>query len=370
MIDLTIDVEAKKDLLAQFTGDKLQVLGSVLNVESVDLKKVFFEEDDLPGKDEILKSLKENLAQAQADGLTWQNDIEPGLAEVAQAVINYGTLFANALPVVRKLIKSDTAENRQALQQIFAGLADSVSRQIDTLGLIMGSFTSFAARISQDAINFSEDNQNFSELEKSDEENLKEAKAAIDNLNELIDQYNKDINQKLIQEEEYLTIADIVIGAGGVIGKAAEPLEALGLAIGLFFIIGAGMTIEELASEIDEVFQAAMEEAKYKVEITMLTEQLMCLNVTSAALQGIVTELGDITTTLQGIIEEWNSIGSTLKEAETELGDTSQPLDQIINGFNLGRASAEWEEAVAFAQKIERLNISSAKQKLVTPAPW
>ncbi len=234
----------------------------------------------------------------------------------------------------------------------------------------MGSFTSFAARISQDAINFSEDNQNFSELEKSDEENLKEAKAAIDNLNELIDQYNKDINQKLIQEEEYLTIADIVIGAGGVIGKAAEPLEALGLAIGLFFIIGAGMTIEELASEIDEVFQAAMEEAKYKVEITMLTEQLMCLNVTSAALQGIVTELGDITTTLQGIIEEWNSIGSTLKEAETELGDTSQPLDQIINEFNLGRASAEWEEAVAFAQKIERLNISSAKQKLVTPAPW
>ncbi|WP_434509830.1 HBL/NHE enterotoxin family protein [Desulfitobacterium sp. AusDCA] len=370
MVDLTIDVEAKKDLLAKFTGDKLQVLGSVLSVGSVDLSKVFFEEDNLPGKDEILQSLKDHLALAQVDGQAWQNDIEPGLAGVAQAVINYGTLFANALPSIRKLMKNDTSENRQALQQIFAGLAGSVSQQIDALGLIMGSFNSFAAKMNQDAINFSKDNQNFSELEKSDEENLEEAKAAIDNLNDLIDQYNKDINQKIMQEEDCLTIADVAIAAGGDLGKAAEPLEALGLAIGLFFIISAGLTAQELSSEIDAAFQAAMEEAKYKVEITQLTEQLMCLNVTSSALQEAVSELGDIILTLQGIIDGWTSIGSTLKEAETELGDSSQPMDQIINEFNLGRASAEWEEAIAFAQKMEVLNIYFGKQKLVTPPPW
>jgi hypothetical protein len=370
MVDMTIDVEAKKDLLAKFTGDKLQVLGSVLSVESVDLSKVLFEEDDLPGKDEILQSLKDNLAQAQVDSQAWQNDIEPGLAGVAQAVINYGTLFANALPSIRELMKSDTAENRQTLQQIFAGLADSVSQQIDTLGLIMSSFNFFAAKINKDAINFSEDNQNFSELEKSDEENLKEAKAAIDNLNDLIDQYDKDINQKIIQDEDYLTIADIVIAAGGVLGKAVEPLEALGLAIGLFFIISAGLTAQELASEIDGVFRAAMEEAKYKVEITQLTEQLMCLNVTSSALKGTVSEIEDITMTLRGIIDDWTSIGSTLKEAETEFGDSSQPMDQIINEFNLGRTSSQWEEAVSFAQKMEVLNIYFGKQKLVTPPPW
>jgi len=55
----------------------------------------------------------------------------------------------------------------------------------------------------------------------------------------------------MIKEKEDLTIADIAIAAGGVIGKAAEPIEALGLAIGLFFIVSAGLTVQELASEVD-----------------------------------------------------------------------------------------------------------------------
>ena len=369
MIDLTIDVEAKKDLLAQFVGDKLQVLGAILSVGNVSLNKVLFEEQDIPDKDVILQALRENLAKAQSDGLTWQNDIETSLAGVPQAVINYGTLFANALPNIRKLIKEDNPSNRDVLKQIFSGLVNSVGGQIETLDKIKESIALIAGDIKQDSDNFSENNQNFSQLEKIDEENLKEARAAIDSLNESISKYNKEITQKVIKAEEDLTIADIVISAGGAIGKAAEPVEALGLAVGLCFIISAGLNIQELSSEIDALFQAAMQEAKHKVAITQLTEQLQCLHVTSSGLKAMVSEVQDIIDTLQGIIDGWEMIGSNLKAAENQLDDFSQPLDQILSEFNLGRASAEWEEVVIFAQKMEGLNILFGKQKLVTPRP-
>jgi|GEM_PF-4759504 len=366
MIDLTFDVEARKDLLAQFVGDKLQAWGAISSVENVNLRKVLFADQNVPNKDALLASLQDDLANAQKNGMTWLNDVQPELSAVAQCFINYGTLFANTLPTIRAALKQDTPDNRNQLKQIFSGLEKSTAQQVSSLTDIAKTIQDIAGKIAQDAANFSDNNQNFSDLEKIDEENLQEAKAAIQQLSDLIDQYNKEITKNIIKEEEDLTIADIVMSAGGLVGK---PGEALGLAIGLFFIVSAGLTVSELISEVNSAFQAAMKEAKYQVAVTELNEQLLCLHQTSSSLQTVVTEFQDMEQTLNAIIQFWNDMGTVMQKAQSELDDTSQPLNEIISEFNLGRASAEWEEAVVFAQKMERSPVSFGKQELVTPAP-
>lgn len=369
MIDLTIDVETLKGKLADYSGAELLARGSGNCVLNLDIEKVMFKEQDIKSKADKLKAVKDNLAVAHQDCLEWLNNVEPDMTKIPQGFINYATLFATALPQIRHELENETAASRNILKTIFQGLKESAVKQNETLAAFTQAIAGTTAKISQDADNFSKSNEAFSELEALDEKNFKTAKTVIQNLSDLIDQHNKDITSKMIKEEEDLTIADIIIAAGGVLGHLSEPIEAIGLAIGLVFIVSAGLTVMELEGEIEEEFREAQKQAEYKLIITQLTEQLLSLHAASSSLKSLTETITSLHTSISAIQERWNSIEAINQSAIAALNDESQKLTDILSEFNLGRASAEWEEANFFAIKMQNLPVSRLSQKLKTIPP-
>jgi oligoribonuclease (3'-5' exoribonuclease) len=369
MVDLTINVEALKGKLADYAGDELLGRGSANCVLNLDIEKVMFKEQDIDNKEEKLNTVKANLAIARKNSMDWLNNIEPELTNIPQGFINYASYFATVIPQIRQELENETPQSRGILKKIFSGLSDQADIQKKTLDALKTSILATAKKIKTDSLNFSDSNQVFADLEAQDEKNLKTAKQVVQNLSELIDKHNRDITAKMIKEEEDLTIADIVISAGGVLGHLGEPIEALGLAIGLVFIVCAGMLISDLQAEIEEEFREAQEEEEYKLIITQLTEQLLALHAASSSLKSMTETIDSLDTSIQGILGHWDSIQTTNQSAITALDDDSQPINDIIGEFNLGRASAEWEEANNFAVKMQALPISRMSQKLKTIPP-
>jgi hypothetical protein len=369
MIDLTINVETLKGKLADYTGDALLAKGSSNCVLSLDIEKVMFKEQDIKNKDAKLKTVKDNLAIARQDCMEWLNNVEPKTAKIPQGFINYATLFASAIPQIRHELENESKSSRKILKSLFQGFNKNVSTQRDTLAGFLNTIKGTAAKLAIDADNFSESNQAFKELEDVDEKNFKTAQKVIANLSALIDQHNKDITAKMIKEEEDLTIADISIAAGGDIGHLWEPLEAIGLAVGLVFIVSAGLTIIELEGEIEEEFREAQKQVEYKLIITQLTEQLLCLHTASSSLHSLTDTITSLQADIEQILDHWNLIFDVNQSALTALDDDSQKLTDIFSEFNLGRASAEWEEVNNFSLKMQDLPISQMSQKLTTIPP-
>ena len=369
MVDLKIDVEKIKDQLADYAGDELLVRGGGNCVLKLNIEKVMFKEQDIKNKGEKLATVKKNLKTAQQDCLDWLNNVEPEMAKIPQGFINYSTLFATLIPQIRHELENETKESRGRLKEFFQGLEDKAVSEKTTLEDFQKYIKGVAEKITQDADNFSDSNQAFKQLETVDEKNLKTAKKVVDNLSALIEQNNKEITAKMIKEEQDLTIADIAIAAGGTIGHLYEPLEALGLAVGLVFIVSAGLTSLELQAAIEAQFQEAQEQEDYKLIITQLTEQLLSLHAASSTLKSLNETITSLDNGINLIKDCWSSIQKINRETLTALADESQKITDIISEFNLGQASAEWEEAHNFSIKMQDLPISQMTQKLTTIPP-
>ncbi len=356
MTTLTFDVEAAKAQLTQVFIDRIDAQGSVYNLLNVDIEDVTFNDvlQKLPNQDQLLAEMKDDLTAAKADGEQWFNNIQPQLTVIPQAAINYASLWNNTIPLVLQQLRQPTPDRGQLLS-LFQGLKSSIGEQTATLSQLMTSLQSIKTAQATDAANFSDKHASFQQLEAIDKENLANARTTLDKIKDMIVQYDEEIDIDTIAAEKKLEIGSIAMDAGSIFG---EPGHALGLIVGLIFIVSATSSIDDIMSTVNQRLSEAEKAAEYDLEISLLNAQLVALETASSALSSIVTELDDLITSLQATIDGWNSDSNAISAVITDL-QGSEPIDSIINQFELGRTQEQWDEMLAFANKWQTVEISA-----------
>ncbi len=363
MHTLTFDVEAAKAQLTQVFSDRIDAQGSVYNILNVDIEDVTFDdlEQKLPNQDQLLAEMKGDLKTAQSDGEQWFNEVQPLLTIIPQAAINYASLWNNTIPLVLTQLRQSPPDRGQ-LQTLFLGLNNSIDEQTASLGKLMTSLQSIRTAQASDAANFSDKHASFQQLESIDKENLASARATLDQIKKMVDQYDEEIDVDTITAEKDLALASNAMKYGNKLGK---PGKILGLTIGLIFIVSASFAIDDLLATIDQRLAEAEKAGEYELEITLLNAQLVALETASSALSSLVGELDDLIASLQATIDGWNSDGNAISAIIADLqGD--EPIDSIINQFDLGRTQGQWDEIRVFAGKWQTMEVSPKAANVLT----
>ncbi|MGK7893027.1 MAG: HBL/NHE enterotoxin family protein [Xenococcus sp. (in: cyanobacteria)] len=354
IVNLQLDVEAAKEQLTQVFRDRIAAQGAVYNLENVNIDEVLFDElteTKIPKQD--LDDIKADLKKAKLDIQQWFNELQPQMAIVPQAAINFATFWDNAIPEVLKSLRQKTP-NRQDLQDLFEGLKNQVEEQNSSLNPLLTALQKLRTNVATDATNFSEKHESFRQLEEIDKENLQQTRQTLAKVSAMVKSYNEEIDVDTIKAEKDLALASNVMKYGKKLGNLGE---ILGLTIGLVFIVSATLTIDDLLAAIDNRLAEAEKAGEYQLEITLLTAQLVSLESASSALANLVSEIDNLIASLQATIKLWNHTRTALMEVISGLkGD--RPVNQIINQFNLGETQAQWQEIKIFAIKWQTMEIA------------
>lgn len=366
MISLKFDVESAKQQLTQVFSDRVDAQGAVYNVLNVNISDPSLDKM-LSDQSATLAAMRTDLQTAQTNGQDWLNNIQPNLTVIPQATINYAAAWNSTIPLI--LAEMDKSNpDRDVLQSLFQGLNDSIHEQTTTLTPLLTTLQNFKTEQVTNADNFSNKNENFNELEEAEKSGLEAARAALEKIDAIIDSYTEEIDVDLVSAEKDLEIASIAGEVGGILGKAGEGgevVEALSLIVRLSFIISATFSIDEALSLINQRLQAAQEAGEYKLEMNLLTAQLINLNTASSALSSLVQELADLIGSLQTTIDIWNKEATAIGSVVSALGGTS-PVNSILDKFDLGQTQAEWDELSTFATKWQTIEVSPRAHANVT----
>jgi hypothetical protein len=357
MNSLTFDVEAAKQQLTQVFNDKIAAQGSVYMVQDLDLGGITFSdlEEKVKDQDQLITDMKGDLKQAQADGGTWFNDVQPILTAVPQAAINYATLWDTTTPLLVNQLNQPSPDRAQ-LQAFFGALRDSVDNQSQTLGGVIDALSNLRTRAFDDSTNFSTRHAPFKQLEEIDKENLEAARQAIAKLETEINKLNDEINSDIITANQDLTLASGAMKAGKQGGRGGK---ALGLIIGLFFIASASLALDQAMAAIHKRLDDAEKETEFQLELSSLNEQLICLQTASSALAAFVGQLDDLIKSVQQAKDCWGRERDRLTAVITDL-QSDQPVDSILSEMDLRRAQGEWDDLRVFATNWQTMEVAAS----------
>jgi len=355
MPQLSFDVEAAKEQLTQLFRDRISAQGSLYGVMNVDIEDVDFNDipDPIPQQDTLVAALKADLATAQGHALAWFETVQPSLTTAPQASINFAALWNQTIPLVLKeLGKSDP--DRALLASLFSGLKQGNDDQVAALDPVLVALQAVHASFVADAANFSASHAAFKALEALEADTMAAARTQLAKAQAVIASLNQEIDVDLIKADEDLAIASNAMKYGGKLGDEGK---ALGLVIGLVFIVSAAFAIDDLIAAVDQRLAAAQQSGEIQLELTLLSAQLLALENASTALAGAVTELDDMITSLTATIKGWTDDGVVLGEIATALTGTTA-INDIVNLFDLGRTQAEWDDVSSFGTKWQTMEVS------------
>ena len=355
MNNLKFDVEGAKEQLTQVFRDRISAQGSVYNVLNVDIEDVQFKDlqAKIANQDQLIADMKADLKQAQTDGGTWFNNVQPQLTAIPQAAINYASLWNESIPLV--LAEMGKPEpDRAIMLQVFQGLKDRIAEETTDLNALVTALQTISTAVTADAANFSSSHQPFQQLEDLDKENVAAARTTLAQIQTMISEYDEDIEVDTIKAEKDLAIASNAMKYGGKLGK---PGQVIGLTIGLVFIVSATFAIDDLIAAVDARLVEAQKEGEYQLELDSLTAQLVALETASSSLSAIVDEINDMITSVQQTIADWQIESNAIAAVITDLqGD--QSVNLILNQFDLGQTQAQYDELSIFATKWQSMEVS------------
>lgn len=371
MTQLSFDVEAAKAQLTRLFRARLLAQGATYNLFNVDLSEVDF--TDLAGEEgpvkvensaDLVAELVQDLAAAKATGQDWLNDGMPDLTAAAQAVIDYASRWDNAIPLVLAELRRDEPD-RTTLGELFAGLASAAQHQVGVISPLATEVRAFRDRVATSAADFSRNHLPFRQLEDLDVTDLAAARTTIEQIRSAIAGLSEEIDLDMITAERDLAIASNAMKYGGKLGN---PGKILGLTIGLVFIVSATFAIDDLLSAVDARLAQAQEEADYQLEMTLLTAQLISLEVASGALATLTDQVGELVDALDATLTGWRTDAAELAAVVGAL-DSSAPVSSVVNLFDLGQTQAEWSELATFATKWQTMEVASRPANAVVLEP-
>ncbi|MGD8379754.1 MAG: HBL/NHE enterotoxin family protein [Gammaproteobacteria bacterium] len=358
-INLNLDYEAVSGTLASLVGNSAKAFAQHLSVDNIDLQKVHFKDFDVQNKAQLLTEIRQYIASAQKHVEEWEDNLNPMITTAAQGFINYGSQFANTLTALRDLTgKPAGAKTADQLRLLFQGLMDKVDEEVAQLNSLKTKLHDSKVLVDDDASNLSDKNKAFADLEKMDEENLKEVKEKLAELKKELEEHTREITNKAILNNADINVVAIVLS----VDHLSEYTPALGLAIETGFLIKEGLELQELLWIIDKAFEEAMQEQRFQFEVSELNEQLLGLKAASDAVAKFSTYLQHCLDAISGLQADWQAIRQPLNSFVQQL-DPANPLANVPPEYMLGRASAEWEIMLAFAEQTQRISFTADKKK-------
>lgn len=357
MIYLAFDVEGAKAQLTQIFRDRLSAQGSVWNLQNVNIDDVNFNDlaKKIPNQDALVADLKTCLQTAKGNGQTWANNLQPQLTIIPQSVINFASLWDNAIPLILKQLDGSSSDpDISTVTSLFAGLQSKAQEQIAPLQKLLADLKSMRDLVAADAANFSKTHSSFQQIEALDEANIQSIRSKLEKIKLAIDGLNQEIDVDLINAQKDLSIASSAMKYGGKLGDAGK---ILGLTIGLIFIVMATFEIDALLSAIDQRLADEEAKAELQFEMTLIAIQILALETASSALAHFIAEFDDFIQSLQANIDGWNSMATNLGAIVSQL-NAGTPYNQVVSLFDLGKTQGQWDELNNFSQKWQNMEMA------------
>ncbi len=368
MTNLSFDVEAAKAQLTQLLQARIRAQGATYDLFNVDLGDLDLGDLEIKVDDQaqLIAELQGELATAQAQGRSWLGDVMPRLTTAAQAVIDYAARWDSAMPLILAQLRLE-APDRTVLAELFGGLQSSANQQLAAISPVVSGVRALRDEIALSAANFTRNHLPFRQLEDLDLANLAAARSTIAEIGAALAAYSEEIDLDMITAQRDLAIASNAMKYGGKLG---DPGKVVGLTIGLVFIVSATMAIDDLLAAVDARLAEAQREAGYELEMTLLTVQLVGLEVASTALAGLGNQLAGMVDALDATVAGWGNEAANLAAVVDGLGSAA-PLEEVVNQFDLGRAQAEWSELAGIATKWQTMEIAArpSNELVLDPSP-
>jgi hypothetical protein len=372
---LAPDANDHKAKLAGYINAKCNVAAYVHALQNIDLSGINFKtlpkdlQKKLPEDPAVLLGqVQKNLGIAKSHGLDWSNNIQPDLTKIPLAIIDYGTLFIEAIKEIRPLVNDPDIDNdpakRKMLVDLFNALLQSINDQQTSVANEIDKLKLFNKNVTDDHGNFSSANKQFQIIDQFEEENIKELQAAIAGLDSVISTLNKKITVEAVAVG-----ASVALMAGGALGLAfaatgvGAVVGGLSLAIGM---IGLGVSLGFLISDIEKKQRAQQEESFDKLEVTELSIQVQALHSTEDSVGKLVTMSAQAVSSVQVILDTWATLNAKIQSVLTDLNDAEKHVKDVVSLLDLDTATDLWQQLATFAGQMQEFESKSFGQAPAT----
>ncbi|WP_034633340.1 HBL/NHE enterotoxin family protein [Maridesulfovibrio bastinii] len=367
-IELKFDVPEQKSGIVGVLNSRLLAQNDAQAIMAASLTDLAFKYEDIPDKERVISEVQNCLAAAQSDASNWENNLSPDLVVASQVYINIASTFSGIVNPVRDALRQDGNDAAKKVAKYFSGLIDSVDSSIDSVESWKNKLSDFKEKAEKDASNFTDSNQPFAALFEGDKENVEAAEAVLKKIEEKIKKLDSPVDNSTINKRQNVDYVAIVMTLTSVVFKSA-PVAALLLAVRITGVVTTGLALQQLINEIDTLFDSMKDAASQKLIVTLLTQQLLALKAVqkvTGEMPGLISKVSD---SLEKVIENLNSIKVPFTKAISELQDSQKP-SEVVDPFDLGVVSEQFNEMERFGQASEDVSLASSQTlKLTFPSP-
>lgn len=305
--------------------------------------------------------LEGTIKSSQADALPWLTEFSPQLgAQTSQMIINYATLFQQAVQLMQPILKSittsqngiPTADQQKTLQQLFAHLKSTSDQNALTLSNLQKGLDGYVEQVSQNNTTLKTYLDDIINAEGEAAKQIEQVQAQL-----------QALQIKLAQDSTKATNSSISYGTStfGVVAGMTFGLALSGgvIALGGFAVsilsIGAAVTFEIIYSadvkrDLDAIADAMSELSEDQLQLSLLQGlkfNLDTLDQINVQAQEGNNQLTDLWTNTSELLD---SLLDTLVQPQINV-TTIKALTTLTD------AAAAWQKLSDFATRVQQVSL-------------